>query len=150
MKPDILTTKDFWSGLMLVATGAAAIFFARTYPFGTSLRMGPGYFPTVLGWVLIGFGLVLLARSLRSTDYIEGSWSLRALIVLPLAFAAFGLLLDRAGFIPALVVLLVGSAAASPTFRWGEVALMTLVLTACCVAVFIFGLGLPYRLVAGF
>ena len=39
--------------LMLIAIGAAAVMIARDYPFGTALRMGPGYFPTVLGGILV-------------------------------------------------------------------------------------------------
>ena len=50
---------------MLIAIGAAAIFVARNYPFGTALRMGPGYFPVVLGGLLIVFGLAVLAIGLR-------------------------------------------------------------------------------------
>src|SRR5207244_13487611 len=51
-------------------------------------------------------------RGLRDSARIEGSWSLRALIVLPLAFVAFGVLMEHAGFIPAMLALTVGSAAA--------------------------------------
>ena len=150
MKPAILDSKDFWAGLMFAATGAAAIFMARGYPFGTMLRMGPGYFPIVLGALLVLFGLWFIAKGLRSQERIEGGWSLRALIVLPLALVLFGVLVERAGFVPALVVLIFGSAAAGTQFRFGEVALLTVVLTALCVAVFIWGLGLPYPLLVGF
>jgi hypothetical protein len=62
----------------------------------------------------------------------------------------FGLLVERAGFVPALVVLVVGSAAAGREFRLGEVVLLTAVLTALSVAVFAWGLGLPYPLFRGF
>ena len=58
----ILDNKDFWAGLMLIVIGAAAIFIARNYAFGTALRMGPGYFPTVLGGLLIVFGLYLMLQ----------------------------------------------------------------------------------------
>ena len=50
---------------MLIAIGAAAMFIARNYPFGTALRMGPGYFPMLLGGLLILFGLAILASGLR-------------------------------------------------------------------------------------
>lgn len=150
MRLDVLQTKDFWGGVMLVATGVAAMAIARNYPFGTTLRMGPGYFPTVLGGVLTLFGIVLALRALRSDDRIAGNWSLRALIMLPAALVLFGVLMDTAGFIPALAGLIFASAAASREFKVVEVALLTVILTALCVAVFIFGLGLPYRLVAGF
>ena len=57
MKLALANNKDVWAGLMLIAIGAAAIFVARSYPFGTALRMGPGFFPVVLGGLLIVFGL---------------------------------------------------------------------------------------------
>jgi hypothetical protein len=80
---------------------------------------------------------------------IEGNWSIRALVVLPLAFVAFGVLMEHGGFIPAMLALTVGSAAAGSEFRIGEVAALAVVLTALCVALFIFALGLPYPLIVG-
>jgi Tripartite tricarboxylate transporter TctB family len=148
--PGLLKSKDFWSGAMLIAIGAAAMVIARGYPMGTALRMGPGYFPTALGAVLCLFGLYLVVRGVRTSEMIEGDWSLRALVVLPLSLILFGVLIDRAGFIPALIVLIIGSAAARQEFRLGEVVLLAIVLTLFCVAVFIWGLGLPYPLLAGF
>jgi len=135
---------------MLIATGLAVVMIARAYPFGTSLRMGPGYFPTVLGGILVLFGLYLLVQGLRSGEAIDGNWSLRALIVVPLSLVLFGVLMDRAGFIPALAVLIFGSAAASTEFRLVEVVLLTVALTIFSVALFVWGLGLPYPLLAGF
>ncbi len=140
---------DFWAGAMLIATGAVAIFIARDYAFGTALRMGPGYFPSVLGGLLILAGLYLVAVGLRSNEKIQGNWSLRALIVIPLSLVLFGLLMDRAGFIPALLVLIFGSALASTEFKLVEVVLLAIGLTAFSVALFIYGLGLPYPLLVG-
>jgi uncharacterized membrane protein len=135
---------------MLIATGATAIIIARNYSFGTSLRMGPGYFPSVLGGLLILAGLYLVVEGLRRKEKMEGSnWSLRALIVLPLSLVLFGVLMERAGFIPALFVLIFGSAAASTEFRFIEVLLLSIGLTVFSVALFIYGLGLPYPLLAG-
>ena len=149
MQFEIRSNRDFWAGVMLIATGAAAVIMARDYSFGTALRMGPGYFPTVLGALLVLFGLYLLAQGLRSNDKIEGNWSLRALVVLPLSLVLFGLLMEYAGFVPALVVLIVGSSAAGNDFRLGESLVLAAGLTAFAVALFIYGLGLPYPLIAG-
>ncbi len=135
---------------MLIAIGVAAVVIARDYPFGTTLRMGPGYFPTMLGAILVLFGLYLVVLGLRSTEALEGNWSVRALVIVPLSLVLFGVLMDHAGFIPALVVLIFGSASAGPEFKPTEVALLTVVLTVFCIAVFIWGLGLPYPLLAGF
>jgi hypothetical protein len=142
-------SKDFWSGVMLIAIGAVAVIIARDYPFGTALRMGAGFFPLVLGVILMLFGLYFAARGLHSPVKIEGGWSPRALIMLPLAFVLFGILMEYAGFVPALVVLIVGSAAAGTEFRWGEVLALSVALTAMCVALFIWALGLPYPLIVG-
>ena len=82
MPSGVLSNKDFWGGLMLVAIGATAMALGRDYPFGSALRMGPGYFPMVLGALLILFGLSIMATGLRRAAPIEGSWSPRALVVL--------------------------------------------------------------------
>jgi putative tricarboxylic transport membrane protein len=150
MNPSILNNKDVWAGLLLVAIGATAMFIARNYAFGTALRMGPGFFPIVLGGLLIAFGLYMLASGLRQAEKIAGSWSLRALIILPLSLVLFGVLMERAGFVPAMVVLIFGSATASTEFRFIEVLLFSLGLTALSVAVFVWALGLPYPLLLGF
>src|SRR5262245_57899206 len=149
MKLDIADNKDFWAGLMLIVSGAVTMYIARNYAFGTTLRMGPGYFPTVLGGILILFGIYLLVTGLRSDEKIKGAWSLRALIALPLAFVLFGVLMTYAGFVPALLVLIFGSALASPQFRLGEVLLLSVLLTALSVALFVWALGLPYPLFGG-
>ena len=134
---------------MLIAIGAGALVIGRDYPFGTALRMGAGFFPLVLGAALVLFGVFFAIRGLRSHDRIEGNWSLRALVILPLAFVVFGLLMQHAGFVPALFALIVGSAAAGTEFRLVEVLLLAAFLTVVCVAVFIWALGLPYPLFSG-
>ena len=149
MKPSVWNNKDVWAGLMLIGIGAAAIVLARDYPFGTALRMGPGYFPIVLGGLLIVFGLYVLASGLRRAEAMAGSWSLRALVVLPLSLVLFGLLMDHGGFVPAMIVLIFASATASTEFRFVEVLLFSVGLTALSVAVFVWALGLPYPLIAG-
>ena len=150
MKVGLRENQNLWSGVMLIAIGVTALVIALNYPFGTSLRMGPGYFPTVLGWILTLFGLWFVAKSFRGTDKIEPGWSLRALVVVPLSLVLFGILMSYAGFVPALAVLIFGSALASSEFNLLEVSLLTVGLTIGCIAVFIWGLGLPYPLFAEF
>jgi uncharacterized membrane protein len=150
MKLGLSNNKDLWAGAMLIATGAATMIIARNYPFGTTLRMGPGYFPTVLGGILILFGLYLVVSGLRSDDEIQGSWPLRAMIVLPLALVLFGVLMTHAGFLPALLVLTFSSALAGPQFRLVEVLLLSAALSVVSVALFVWGLGLPYPLIADY
>ena len=150
MKSSMANNRDFWAGVFLIAIGAAAMLMARDYAFGTALRMGPGYFPNVLGGMLIVFGIYLVAAGLRSGEAIAGPWSLRALVVVPASLALFGALVDRAGFIAAMLVLMFGSATATTEFRLVEALLFSVLVTALCAVIFVWALGLPYPLIAGF
>ena len=150
MNIELRSNKDFWAGILLIVTGAASIFIASGYPFGSTMRMGPGYFPSVLGAILLLFGIYVMITGLRRGEKIAVRCSLRALIVLPLSLVAFGVLMKHAGFIPALVVLIFGSASAGREVKFVEVLLLTVTLTGLSVAVFIWGLGLPYPLIKGF
>jgi hypothetical protein len=150
MNLEFLERKDFWSGVMLIVIGGGALFIARNYQFGSSLRMGPGYFPVILSAALVVFGVYFVLQGLRAgAEKLEGTWSIRALIIVPISLVVFGLLIDRAGFIPAMLALIIISAAASKEFRLVEVLLFSVFLTAMCVVVFIWALGLPYELIAG-
>jgi Tripartite tricarboxylate transporter TctB family len=150
MKIVLRNNRDFWAGVMLILIGAASILIARAYPFGSTMRMGPGYFPSLLGGILALFGIYVLIIGLRRGEKITVHCSTRALIVLPVSLIAFGLLMNHAGFIPAMAVLVFGSASAGQDFKFVEVLLLTFILTGLSVAIFIWGLGLPYPLIKGF
>jgi hypothetical protein len=150
MKSEVRSNKDFWAGLMLIAIGAAAMFISRDYRFGSALRMGPGFFPVILSGVLIVFGVCIMAVGLKSGEKIQGRLSLRALILLPLSLVLFGVLMEKAGFLPALVALVFLSAFSGREFKFVEVSLLTVLLTVASAALFIWGLGLPYPLIKGF
>ena len=150
MKLEFRRNQDFWAGLMFLGIGAVAIFVARNYPLGRLLRMGAGYFPILLGGILILFGAYIMVKGMRKGEKVQGNWSIRAGILLPIMIVLFGVLMERAGFIPALAALAFGSAAAGKEFRWGEVLLLTAFLTVLSLAVFVWGLGLPFPLIKGF
>jgi hypothetical protein len=149
MKFDWRNNRDFFAGLVYIGLGIAGMWIARDYPFGSALRMGPGYFPTVLGGIMIVFGIMVLLMGIRNNEKMKGTWSIRALIVLPLATGVFGYVMEHAGFIPALALLIPSAAAAGSEFKWGEIILLTIGLLVICTGVFIYGLGLPYPLIKG-
>jgi hypothetical protein len=150
MKMELSKSKDFWAGMMLIAIGAAAMFIAREYRFGSTLRMGPGFFPVILGGILVVFGVCIAAIGMRQGEKIQGHVSLRALILLPFSLILFGLLMELAGFVPAMAALVFVSAASGKEFKFVEVLMLTVFLTLASMAVFIWGLGLPYPLLKGF
>lgn len=135
---------------MLIVIGVAAVYIAKDYRLGSMSRMGPGYFPIFLGVILILFGLNVMVKGPIKGEKIQGNWSLRALILLTLSLVLFGVLMEHVGLIPALVVLIFGSASAGKEFRLVEICLLTVVLTGLSVVLFVWGLGLPYPLIKGF
>jgi len=58
--------KDFWAGLMFIAFGLGFMLVSQTYPMGTAVRMGPAYFPTVLGGILAVLGAAIFLRAFVS------------------------------------------------------------------------------------
>ena len=146
----LLKNKDFWAGMMFIGFGIAAMFIARDYRFGSAMRMGPGFFPTILGGTLIAFGVCIMAAGMHSGERIQERLSIRAVVLLTLSLLLFGLLIQWAGFILALVVLIFMSAASGKEFHFLEVLMLTGILVAVAVALFIWGLGLPFPLFKGF
>ena len=138
--------RDFWTGVIYVAFGAGAVVIARDYGLGTAFRMGPAYFPTVLGGVLVLIGLLSLGRAvLRSGEPLPPA-RIKGLLAVTVATLGFGALVRGAGLVVALPVLVVVSAAASARFRWGPALALAAGLTLFCAAVFLKGLGVPIPL----
>ena len=93
---NIKSQKDFFSGLMFMSVGAAFAWGATKYSVGTGARMGPGYFPLMLGVLLAVLGSVITFKSLvvetAGGDKV-GSWAWKPLIFVILANLSFGVLL---------------------------------------------------------
>lgn len=140
--------KDFWAGVLYAAFGAAAVYIAAgEYPMGTGARMGPGYFPIVLGVLLLAFGLACLVRSVLQDGAPIGAIAWKPLALVTLATVLFGLLLPVLGLVVALFVLALVSASASAMFGFDPRALAGLVvLVAACALVFVTALGVPLPL----
>jgi hypothetical protein len=143
-------SKDFLAGLIFFAFGLAALHIADLdYPMGSLTRMGPGNFPAGLGVILGLFGIYLMGRGIgwsRET----ATWDWRPVSCVVASMLAFGFLVPRAGLVPALVAMFFVAALAGREIRWRELAVLTLVMTAFAVLVFVYLLKLPFQLVPGF
>ncbi len=146
MTPRIRNPKDFWTGAIFMVVGAAAVVLAREYPFGTTFKMGPGYFPTVLGALLALVGLVAVLRGLLRPGTALGVFAYREIVLILTATLLFGVLLRGAGLIVAVLLLVMTSAYASRFFRWGTALALGAGSAAFCVLVFVKALGLPIPL----
>ncbi len=145
----VKSPRDFGAGAMFILIGAAGLWFGRDYAVGTTARMGAGYMPAMLSWLLIAFGLVVGGKALAvAGPAIEGiQW--RSVGMILLAILLFGLLIDRAGLVAAVVATTFVSALASSEGRWKEGVLLGLGLAAFCVVVFVYGLGQPLSVFGG-
>jgi hypothetical protein len=144
----IRNPRDFWAGAIYLALAIVVIWVGRNYQQGTSARMGPGYFPAVLGSILALFGVVSMVRSfIRPGEPIEPmAW--KPLVLVLGSVVLFGILLDRLGLLIALPCLIIVSALASRNSRLDVTSVAALIgLVAFCALVFIKGLGVPMPLI---
>jgi hypothetical protein len=144
----IRNPKDFWTGLIYIATGAAAVWLGAGYKIGTAGRIGPGYFPRALAGILVLLGVVSLVRAFLTKGAPLTAVAWKPLLLIPAACVLFALLLSKIGLIGALLALGLVSAAASKEFtlNW-KVAVGFAALIAFCVLVFVKGLGVPMPIV---
>lgn len=145
MPKSIKHPKDFWTGIIFLAFGLAAVFIGRDYEMGSAGRMGPAYFPTVLGGLLAVVGGMAVFRSFKRKGAAIEKFHLKNLFIVLAAVLLFGLLMRGAGLGPAAFVLVLLSAYASPQFKWPEALLLALGLTGFAVLVFVKLLGLPLQ-----
>lgn len=142
----IRNQKDFWAGILFFAFGTFFAGFGTQYPFGTAARMGAGYFPTVLGVVLIAIGLFVSARALSPTaeesKVNRFSWRTLTLILGPVVL--FGLLLNTLGLVICVVLVVAISSYASHEFSWKGMVGNAIALVALCLFVFVYALNLQF------
>jgi hypothetical protein len=135
--------KDFWSGVLFIAVGLFALVYAgTTYTLGTAARMGPGYFPRILGILLVALGVILTLRSfkLKGPPVPKFHWK-PTLIVLG-SVVVFGLVVEKLGMALSTLGLIIAASAASHEWRPKESVLVGLFLATLAVSVFILGLKL--------
>jgi len=139
----VKSPQDFWAGLLFLAIGLLAVYFGRNYTFGTATKMGPGYLPTVLAWMMAGMGAFLVLRALiESGPPIERSlW--RPQIFIIAAIVIFGFLIERFGLAPSVIVVTVIASLASTEMRWIETLILAAGLAVLCVVLFVTLLGQP-------
>lgn len=146
----------FVSGTLLIATGLAAVLGARQHDLGSLARMGPGYFPMLLGWVLAIIG-VLIVVTPDTADEIaadsDGKTVLqrvrphaRAWLAAILGMTAFIVLGIYGGLVPATFALVFISAIGDPKNSITTCLLLSVLVVIFAVAVFHFGMQMQFPL----
>jgi putative tricarboxylic transport membrane protein len=142
----IKNPEDFWAGVLFIGFGMLAIVISRDFPMGTAMRMGPGYFPTALGGIMALLGVIITLTSFKTTGEKIKPFAWRAMFLLGLAFTIIGWGIDHIGFVPSMFAMIFCSALAGKEFKLLEVLIMSVVLIVGSIALFIYGLELPFPL----
>lgn len=142
----VLMRRNVLSGLMFVAIAALGLWISRDYPVGTALRMGTGYVPRLLCWLLLALGLVIavqgfLEKHVREDDPV-GLAGWRAVASVTVALVAFGLAIESLGLVVSIALLIGFAALAGPALRPVETIVAALALIVLSWAIFILGLGI--------
>jgi hypothetical protein len=139
MLVNLKNQKDFFSGLLFMAIGVGFAWSASHYSIGNAAKMGPGYFPLLLGALLTVLGGVLVFKALvfETEDGGRiGPWAWRPVVFIVLANLVFGVLIGGLssvgippmGLVLAIFAVTILSAKAGSEFRWKEVLVLALVL----------------------
>jgi hypothetical protein len=166
MKLKIKSEQDWWAGWMFIAFGLFFVVVALGtpeiidkivgtrlipgYQMGSSVRMGPAYFPVVLGALLAFLGLLVLLDSVMEEGPKVAKFHFRPVLFIAASSLAFAYLLKPLGLVFASVALVFISAYGGHEFNWKEVAVMSVVLVIFSVLVFVEALVLPFPICPSF
>lgn len=139
----IKNPKDFFAGLLFLVIVAVFALGLRELPIGTAFRMGPGYFPMVLLFILAGLGVAILVNGLRTQGEPLGELPWRGLLMITAPIVFFGATLKGLGLVASLGITVFATTLASKKWDVLYAVLTTLILVAFSWLVFIKGLGLP-------
>jgi hypothetical protein len=143
----MLARTDVLAGLLFIAVAVLGLWISREYPIGTALRMGTGYVPRLLCWLLLGLGAVVLVQGLREAQGARALSSsdvsaLRPVVFVTASLVIFGLSIERLGLVLSILLLIGVGAVAARGLRPIETLAAALVLTVLSWGIFIVGLGL--------
>ncbi len=141
--------KDFYAGVIFIVVGVAALLIGRDYSLGTTTRMGPGYFPALLGALLTLLGLIISLRSLIFDGPAVGQIGFRPLVLILASMLAFAGLLEPAGLVIATAALIAIGCLGSVESRARDVIILSIALIALALGLFVYGLGLPMKIWPG-
>ena len=133
--------QDLGAGLVFLAIGIAGLYFGSDLAFGTSARMGPGYFPVLLSGLIIVVGLVVGFQGLTVEGPPIEKPQLRPISFIIAAILIFGFLIESIGLALTAILLTIFAAYARPEVKLSETILLGVGLALFTVVVFVYVLG---------
>jgi hypothetical protein len=133
----------FVPGGVLVVFGILVLWVGRDYQLGTMARIGPGFFPHLIAWLLIFSGIAVVLESVL-VDEAKPRFRLRPLLMIMAGILVWSLVIERFGLYPATFLLVLVSAMGESDFRVLPSLALALGLSVLSHLVFIAGFGLPF------
>ena len=141
----LISSKTFAAGALFFTLGVGAVAFGWDLPRGQASRMGPGYFPMLLSFLLTGLGLVTMAKAALASGERLDHWHWQRMVFILGSIAVFALLITKTGLAIAAFAIVTISASAASDKRWREILVLAVCLSAASVILFVVLLGLPLR-----
>ena len=142
----IKNPQDFWGGMALLFFALFSLWAGSDLPGMRGFAFGPGTAPRLFGGLLVGVSALIVINGLITHGPPLQKWGIRAPALFIASVLFFGATVRPLGLVIASFISLMIAAAASKEVRWIEAAIWSAVLTAGCVALFIYGLNLPLQL----
>lgn len=139
------------SGLLFVVVGLSFLLWATNYKIGDASSMGPGYFPILLGMILIVLGLINVLKSIVTREWsVTADIAWRPLILILLANILFGILLPKLGLVLAIFALVIVSSNALPGTKIKEVISLATFLSVLSCVTFVWALNMNLNILPKF
>jgi hypothetical protein len=135
--------QDFGSAIVFFLIGLAGLYFGKDLTYGTASRMGPGYFPYLLSWLIIGIGVVVGLMSLTIEGPPIETPQFRPMFFVLLSVVVFGYMMSYVGLAITGVVMTLIAGFARRQFNLIESLALGVGLSIACVFIFVYGLGQP-------
>ena len=140
----IKSPQDVGAAVVFIAFGLAGAYFGNDLRFGSASNMGPGYFPVILSWVIVGIGIIVGFKGLTLEGPRIEPFQLRPILVIIAAILAFGFLVDRIGLALTTALLTVLAGYARRDVSLWETLLLAAGLAVFSVGLFVYALSQPF------
>ena len=139
----VKSPQDFGSAVVIILIGAAGVYFGSELTMGTAGRMGPGYFPRLLSWLIIAVGLFIGLKSLVVDGPPIQPPQLRPILFCLAAIILFGYMMKYVGLFLTGITMILVAAHARRNVNLIETLIFGVAMTLGTILIFVYGLGQP-------
>lgn len=133
--------QDLGAGIIFIIIGIFGIYFGKDLTYGTASRMGPGYFPTWLSWIILGMGVLILGRSLASKGPRIEPFQIRPIFFILSGVLVFAYLIEHIGLALSIFLMVLIAVQSRSDTKQLEMILLAAGLSVGAVVVFVYVLG---------